>query len=117
MASARLSLSVTAKANASGNASVKAGPLSAREVWHPAQVTVSLVPGSATPINEAGCNVSIGDTQTKALIDACIDGSSGDTTDAVGGSTVHCGEYVWADWTGGDANVTFVMTITGTKDV
>lgn len=117
MASARLNVTVYVKANASGNATAKVGPLSSREVWHPGQVTVGLAPGQATPTNEAGCAVSIGDSQTKVVIDSCVDGSSGDTTDAVSSSSVHCGEYVWADWTGGDPSVTFALTVTGTREV
>lgn len=106
-----------AKSNGSGNASAKVGPLSAREVWHPENASVSLAPGQAAPTNEAQCVISYGDANTKRQLDACVDGSTGDSTGRVSSVTVKVGEYIWADWTGGDANVTFVLTVTGKKDV
>lgn len=112
----RLYESIPVISNGSGSASAKLGPLSAREVWHPESAAVGVLPG--TPItNEATCVVSFGDSQTKRMIDACVDGSSGDSTGRVSAVSPKVGQYIWADWTGGDANVTFVLTVTGTKDV
>lgn len=106
------------KSNGSGNATAKLGPLSAREVWHPDTATVSLAPGQAAPTNEAQCVVSFGDANTKRpLSGACVDGSTGDSTGRVSSVTPKVGQYIWADWTGGDANVFFQLTVTGTRDV
>jgi hypothetical protein len=106
-----------AKANGSGSASARLGPLSAREVWRPETATVGLIPGSAAPTNEATCVISFGDLQTKRPLDSCIDGSSGDSTGRVSSVTPKVGQYIWADWTGGDAGVTFQLTVTGKLDV
>lgn len=114
---ATLNESVVVQANGAGIATARLGPLSAREVWHPETATVGLVPGSPAPTNEAQCVVSYGDVNTKRMLDACIDGSTGDSTGRVSSVTPKVGEFIWADWTGGDANVSFVLTVTGTKDV
>lgn len=106
-----------AVSNGAGAATVKLGPTGAREIWHPDGATVSLIPGSAAPVNEATCQISFGDQQTKRLLDACVDGSSGDSTGRVQGVAPRVGQYIWADWTGGDVGVTFALTVTGTKEV
>lgn len=114
---ARLNESVVAVSNGSGTASAKLGPLSAREIWHPESASVGLIPGSPAPTNEAQCVISYGDANTKRMLDACVDGSTGDSTGRVSSVTPKVGEFIWADWTGGDANVSFVLTVTGSKDV
>lgn len=100
--------------NGSGNGTAKVGPLSAREVWHPANVHVSV----ATNTNEAVCNVYAGvDATPPNFRDATFSGSSGDSTDKVSADTIKCGQYVFAVWTGGDANQVATMTVTGTKTI
>lgn len=115
MPSAPLYATVTVKANGSGVASAKVGPLSAREKWHPGNVAVTQAGG--TPVNEAQCAVSVGDSNTKQFRDRTFTGSSGDSTDKCNNDTVGAGAFIWADWTGGDANVYFTLTVTGTKDI
>lgn len=101
--------------NGSGAGTAKVGPLSAREVWHPDNASVS---ANANPTNEAACSVYVGnDASASTFRDACQDGSTGDATGRVSADTVRCGQYVWAVWTGGDANVQAVLTVTGTKDI
>ncbi len=99
----------------SGNGTVKVGPLSAREVWHPENAHVS---ANQNPTKQAQCRVFVGDSVTQQNYrDGTINGSSGDSTDRINADVIKCGQYVWAVWTGGDANVTAVLTVTGTKEI
>lgn len=101
--------------NGAGAGTAKVGPLSAREVWHPETASVS---ANQNPTNEAQCLVYVGLSATQSNFrDGCIDGSTGDSTDRVAGKDVKVGEFIWAVWTGGDAGVQAVLTVTGTKDV
>lgn len=114
MTSVPLRETSSVKSNGSGAASTKLGPLTAREVWHPDNVHVS---GNANPINEAQCQIFVGDVNTRTFRDATFTGSSGDSSDRVNADKVRAGEYVWAFWTGGDANQMFTLTVTGVKDI
>lgn len=114
MTTVPLSETVSVQLDATGNGTVHTGPLSAREVWHPANVHVAV----STANNEAVCNIFAGDsTQQRCFRDATFTGSSGDATDRVNADTIRTGMYVWAVWTGGDPLAIATMTITGTRDV
>lgn len=105
--------SVTLDVN--GNGTVKIGPISARETWHPANAHVSANPNAT---NEAQCSIFVGyDTSPQYYIDGTFSGSAGDTTDAISSATVQCGSYVFAVWTGGDPGVIATLSLTGSKDV
>lgn len=107
--------SATVILNGSGNGTAKIGPLSAREVWHPDNVHVS---ANAQPTNDAQCQIFTGsDTSAVNFRDATFTGSSGDSSDKVNSTVIHCGQYIWAVWTGGDANVTATLTVTGQKEL
>jgi hypothetical protein len=98
-----------------GNGTVKIGPLSAREVWHPGLAHIS---ANTNPTNEAQCKIFIGDSPSNQYyIDGTFSGSSGDQTDAVASSIIKCGHYIFAVWTGGDAGQLATLSVTGTKDV
>lgn len=100
--------------NGSGNGTAKVGPLSAREVWSPQNVHVSV----ATNTNEASCSVYAGvDATAPNFRDTTFSGSSGDSTDKVNADTIKCGQYIFAVWTGGDANQIATMTVTGSKAI
>jgi carotenoid cleavage dioxygenase-like enzyme len=93
------------------------GPISAREVWYPENVHVSVTTPPAI-INEAQCAIYVGLDRTQSYFrDACIDGSTGDSSDKVNRDVVRCGEKIFAVWTGGDAAAIAVLTVTGTKEV
>lgn len=100
--------------NGSGVGTAKAGPLTAREKWYPETVSVSV---NTNPTNEAQCVISVGDVNTKRQRDVTVNGSTGDNTGKLSGDTVRFGEFVWADWTGGDANQRAQMTVMGEKEV
>lgn len=100
--------------NGSGAGQTKVGPKSSREIWYPETVSVS---ANAQPTNEATCIIFVGDVNTKAFRDSTFTGSSGDSTDRVKGDVIKVGSYVWASWTGGDANVQAMLTVTGEKEI
>jgi len=100
--------------NASGNGTAKVGPLSAREVWNPDNVHVSV----STNVKEATCNIYVGeDTSQKNFRDATFTGSSGDATDKIGSDVVKSGQFIWAVWTGGDVKAQAIMRVTGQKTI
>jgi hypothetical protein len=104
----------TVKLDGSGNGTLKLGPIGAREVWHPENIHLSV----ATNTNEAQCNVYVGDSPIASNFrDGTFSGSSGDSTDRINADVVKVGAYVWAVWTGGDANAIATAIVTGTKDV
>lgn len=113
---APLYLSASVLLDGSGNGTVSLGPLTAREVWHPALVSVQ---ANQNPANEAVCNIYVGDSPNYQpnWRDATFSGSSGDSSDAVSNDVVKCGWKVWAVWTGGDPGQRATMNLTGTKDV
>lgn len=100
--------------DASGNGTAKVGPLSARETWYPENVGVKV---NANPTNEASCTISVGDPNTKSFRDFTVSGSSGDSTGKVSGDKLVKGDYVWADWVGGDPGQRATLTVMGTKRV
>jgi hypothetical protein len=98
----------------SGAGTAKVGPLSAREVWSPSNVHVSV----STHVNEAECAIYVGDAvEARTYIDTTVSGSSGDSSDRVNATRVPVGWQVWAVWTGGDAGAIATLTVTGTKEV
>jgi hypothetical protein len=100
--------------DASGNGTLKLGPIGAREVWHPDNIHVNV----STHVNEAQCQIYVGDSPIQSNFrDGTFSGSSGDATDKISADVVKVGQYVWAVWTGGDAAATATATVTGTKDV
>lgn len=115
MVSVQLRESGRVTLDGSGNGTVAIGPLTAREVWHPGQVTVS---ANANPVNEASCNIYAGDTAIPMNFrDGTFSGSSGDSTDALNASEIRCGHRVIAVWSGGDPGQVATLVVTGTKDV
>jgi hypothetical protein len=114
MASGTLYESNVVTLDGSGNGTVKAGPLTAREVWNP--VTAS-VKANANPTNEAQCTIYVGLTATaENFRDQTFTGSSGDATDKVVGRLPK-GQFVWAVWSGGDAGQQARLVVTGTKEI
>jgi hypothetical protein len=106
--------SATVKLNGTGAGTAKVGPISARETWYPGVAAVS---ANANPTNESRCNISVGDVNTLRFVDGTVSGSSGDNTGKIASSVIRCGEFVWAVWSGGDANQMATLTVTGEKEV
>ena len=99
----------------SGNGTAKAGPRSARETWFPVNVHVS---ANTNPVKDAVCKVYVGDQATQNNFrDATISGSTGDSTDRVNADQIPLGQYIFAVWSNGDANIQGVMNITGEREI
>lgn len=113
MTTTNLYETVSITLSASGGGTAKIGPLSAREVWHPTQVSVMC----SSAVNEAVCRIYVGDAaDQRNFRDGTFSGSSGDSSDNVA-VQVKSGHYVFAVWTGGDARATATMTVIGTREI
>lgn len=114
MSEVPLNESATVTLSGSGAGTAKVGPISARESWAPSNVHVS----ASSNTNEAQCSIYVGDAPTQRnFVDGTFSGSSGDSSDRAGATSVKVGQYVWAVWTGGDVGATATLTVTGTKQV
>lgn len=108
-----LNESATITLDAFGNGTAKVGPRSAREIWSPDNVHVS---ANANAVNESQCKIYVGDLPIQSNYrDGTVSGSTGDSSDRVNASVVKCGQYVYAVWANGDANVTATLNVTGTR--
>lgn len=102
--------------DANGAGIAKLGPLSAREIWYPDNVHVSV--NSDVIVKEAKCSIYMGNSTVQSNFrDESVFASSGDSSGTCNADTVKVGDYIWAVWTGGDANKQAVLTVTGIKDV
>lgn len=116
MAGGVLDDSVSVTLDGSGNGTVKLGPISAREIWSP--VSASVKTNQTTITNEARCAIYVGWTATQDNFrDQTFTGSSGDSTDKVGGKPVKSGNFIWAVWTGGDPGAVATLNVAGTKEI
>lgn len=114
MPTVKLAQSVQVRLNGSGNGTAQLGPLTAMETWHPDNVHVS----AATAVNEATCSVFVGpDTGQPNFRDATFSGSTGDSTDKCNADVITKGSYIFAVWSGGDANILATLNVTGSRDV
>lgn len=115
MTTVKLDESATVTLDGAGNGTARVGPISAREVWHPAMVHVS---ANRAPVNEAQCLVFMGDLPIRTNYrDGTFSGSSGDSTDSFKSDIVKLGQYIIAQWTGGDPGQIATLTVTGEKEV
>jgi hypothetical protein len=113
--SVMLNESVTIQLNAGGNGTAKLGPKTAREIWYPDNVHVS---ANQNAVNESQCRIYAGDSPIQSNYrDGTVSGSSGDASDRVSASIIKCGQYIFAVWSAGDANVIATLNVTGTKQV
>ena len=100
--------------NGSGAGTARLGPLTARETWYPDGCSVKV---NTNPTNEAQCQIFVGQTATQENFrDLTFTGSSGDATDKITGRLPK-GYFVFAVWSGGDANQQAYLTVTGEKEV
>jgi hypothetical protein len=112
----RVSMNETAiiTLDGTGSGTARLGPLTARETWYPDGVSVK---ANSNPTNEAQCIIYIGEGATQDNFrGTTFTGSSGDSTDQVPGK-MSKGWYVFAVWSGGDANVSATLTVTGEKEI
>lgn len=114
MTTVSLSESRTINLNGAGAGTIIISPLSAREVWHPQNIHVSV----STNTKEATCNIYVGDSAIQANFrDGTFSGSSGDSSDRINADVIRLGTHIFAVWSGGDANAVATATVTGTKEL
>lgn len=113
MPSAALNESDSVTLDGSGNGTLKMVPYGGSLTWLPTVVSVKA--SSATA--EASCKIYIGPAPTDQwFVDGTLSGSTGDSTDQVGGRPVDThGNALWAVWAGGDAGAQATMTVAGTE--
>jgi len=113
---------VTLIAGAQTVGTAKIGPIHQKEVWYPQVISVS----ATTAVKNAVCQVYTGpDTSQPNFVWSTPNGSSGDSTANIAGPgltaanlpgrLVHCNEYIWAIWTGGDLGAQGRVNIQGMK--
>lgn len=113
-----LNQSAVVTLNASGNGTAQLGPISARETWQPAVISVKTNQAPAAIVNQAQCSVYVGaDATDQNFVQGTLSGSSGDSTGNAAGRTIDVGEYVWAVWTGGDPGAQGRVNVIGTKQL
>lgn len=115
-----LNESAVIRLDGSGNGTARVGPLTAREVWYPSNVSIKTTfPGVQTvPTKESSCDIFMGQAATSQYFrDNSVQASTGDASGACSADTVRTGQYIWAAWKGGDAGVQATLTVTGLKDV
>lgn len=113
----RLSLRETAVVtlDGSGNGTAKVGPLTAREIWYPDNVAVSIT--GVDPSTKIPTTVYMGPDTTQSNFRDVAQFGAGDNTGACNADTVKCGMYIWAVWSGGVVGKQAIVTVTGLKDV
>jgi|SRR6185437_1992176 len=111
----RVALRVTAVVtlDGSGGGTAKVGPLSAREVWYPDNVAISIT--GAT--KQAKATMYMGPDTTQSNFRDNSTFASGDSSGACNADVVKSGMYIWAVWTNGDVGKQAILTVTGLKDV
>ncbi len=105
-----------------GIGTAQIGPRNQRELWYPQVLSVS----ASSAIQNATCYTYAGpDTTQPNFVWSTKNGSSGDSTASIAGPgltavnlpgrVIHCGEYVFAVWAGGDAGAQGRLNIQGMK--
>lgn len=98
--------------DASGNGSVIFGPGRPNELWTVNRVST----GVSTQVREAQFKVFRGSIGPGSYISGSISGSTGDTDDGIN-EVLNAGEYLTAQWIGGDVGATATVTYWGNIDV
>jgi hypothetical protein len=107
-----LSTSASVELDGGGGGTVGIGPSLPGVSWQPATIAVSV----STNASEAQCNIYQGLAPgAGSLLAATSTGSTGDSTDC--STTVWPGQFLIAEWTGGDPGATATMSVFGTKRV
>jgi hypothetical protein len=99
--------------NSEGNGTAQIGPKGTNEVWTVAVASVS----ASSNASEATCRIYAGNYLGQpTFVDGTTWGSTGDSTSNFS-AQVYPGQYVYAQWTGGDSGATATLVCTGTRRV
>lgn len=106
---------VTGTLNASGNGTIRIGPGAHGVVWRPQVASIRMT--GSTPTGLATCFIYVGDAAVDSnFVDGTYD-TQNDSTDRLTGTELRLGQYVLAKWTGGAANATVTLTVTGRQEI
>lgn len=108
------SYTVTTKLNGAGGGTVSIGPLSFGEYWAAGNLVAAV--RCSTNVAESQCSIYGGADASRGFAGTTTWGSTGDSTSNFG-NNITVGSQVFAVWTGGDANTTAFLTVSGTKYV
>lgn len=97
---------------AGGVGTVTFGPGRPGEVWTVNRVSCQV----GTTVLESQFKLYRGSVGVASYISGTISGSTGDTDDGIN-EALNAGEYLSAQWTGGDVGATATVTYWGTIDV
>ena len=114
MATVALNEFASVTLDGTGGGTARVGPRAHGVVWRP---TVASLKVSGTITNSPTCTLYVGSSATD---DNVVDGTyTGElnSTDAVTGSELRLGAYVWAVWSGGDAGHQATLSVTGTAEI
>lgn len=106
----------TVQLNGSGAGTVRLTPDGSNEKWLPTVASVKVSTNTA----EATCKIYCGQTATdNNFVDGTFSGSTGDATDRLTGNIVSFTQnrYIFAVWSGGDANAIATLNVVGTKEI
>jgi hypothetical protein len=105
---------VTVTLDGSGNGIARIGPAGAREVWNAENASVH----ASSSVKEAQCKIFVGtDATASNYVDGTLSGSTGDSTDRVSAYPIPYGQYIWAQWIGGDAGAVAYLKVTGMREI
>jgi hypothetical protein len=111
-----LNQSAVVTLNGAGAGTAQLGPISPREMWQPAVVSVKTNQLPAAIVNQAQCLIYCGaDATDPNFVDGTLSGSTGDSSSNVAGQEIDCGEYIFAVWTGGDPGAQGRVNVQGSK--
>jgi hypothetical protein len=112
-ASQPLDRSISVALDGTGSGIATLGPRRVREHWQLAGASVSV----GTNTKEATCDIYIGTTPTSSQFVSNTDSGSTGATCALGGLDIQPGQLVIAKWSGGDANASATLNVTGTYTI
>lgn len=104
-----LDYGTTVPLNANGYGYVRIGP--SGEKWEITHMHVEV----SSRVSEAVCKVYRGQIASNRVVEGTYSGSTGDTSDTK--HYLEDGSGLFIEWTGGDANATATVTVSGWKSV
>lgn len=115
MPSGPLNEAASVTLDGSGNGTLKMTPFGGGATWQPTLAAVK----ASSHVLEAQCRIYVGPSPVdQYFVAGTLSGSTGDSTDQVGGYSVDThGSALWAVWTGGDAGAQATMSVNGTETI
>lgn len=105
----------TATLDSSGAGTARIGPQAHGVLWQPEVVSIRMT--GDIPSGLATCFVYAGDAPVDTnFVDATYDVTSASTGNA-SGLELRLGQYIFAVWSGGNANASVTVSVVGSKEI